>query len=379
MLNMYVGKNIVKVDETDLLGMDINVLKGIPYNVASKYADYISAIEVCVEDCLDIPTDIKDEASYLIALAELESIIKEDEVMDASNTKLNKVENKKEEVIMNGSNVTIETVNEKEMVSMMEDVAKEMNGEAKGFDKVKEAINNFRAAGRNTRKTVLHEAGVEKDAYINNVDESFNTLKETFMDVITAIGNITGFSYLKKDIITIIEVSTDGQNSAEGFFRMARKCRELIDKEEKDILKYGNEKDIKRVITLKSLTENERGKSVFEAFASLCVWIGVRITEKFASWGAKHQENKVFSTICNSVAKVANLIREGVKLVWRTAKFIASYAIAGAIKLADIAFKAIRTLYSNIKCFIVDKIAPDYVDDFEDNDLDDDFFTDDEE
>ena len=91
MLNMYVGKNLVKIDESNLLDMDINVLKGIPYSVASKYAEYISAIEVCVEDCLDIPTDIKDEASYLVALAELGSIIKEESDMENNNVVVEKV------------------------------------------------------------------------------------------------------------------------------------------------------------------------------------------------------------------------------------------------------------------------------------------------
>lgn len=362
MLTMYVGKNLLKIDESNLLGMDINVLKGIPYNVASKYAEYISAIEVCVEDCLDIPTDINDEVSYMEALVELETIMvndKEDEVMCTNETKLN------------------EAVNEKEMIVMIENTAKEMNGEATAFDKVKEAVKNFKVAGRNTRKTLVHEAGVDKEKYINDVDESFNVLKESFMNVITAIGNITGFSYLKQDIIAIIEASTDGQNSAKGFFEMARKCRELMDKEEKDILEYGNEKDIKRILTLKSLTENKRGKSIFEAFASLCIHIGNKLIEKFTSWRVEHQENKVFSAICNSVAKVANLIREGIKLVWRTAKFIASYAIAGAIKLADVAFRAIRTLYNKIK----DKITPDYIDDTEDDFeeyAEDDFFADEE-
>ena len=197
MLTMYVGKNLVKVDESNLLDMDIALLKSIPYSVAYKYAEYISAIEVCIEDCLDIPTDIKDEASYLEALVRLESIIKEDEIMNTDNTKLNEAVNE----------------NEKEMIVMIENTAKEMNSEVTAFGKVKEAVNNFRTAGRNVRRTVLHETGVEKDEYINNVDESFNALKETFMDVIISIGNITGFSYLKKDIIDIIEASTDGKNS----------------------------------------------------------------------------------------------------------------------------------------------------------------------
>ena len=375
-ITMYIGKNQTIKMDLDNLPASVTVIKSLSYDIAKKYRDFISALEVCIE-AYGYNVDIIDKSSYVMAVSNLENIVAR---INNNIAKIAIEINKKEDEVMDGSNVTdvTETVNEEEMVSMMEDVAKEMNGEAKGFSKVKEAVNRFKTAGRNTRKTVLHEAGVEKDVYINNVDESFNTLKDSFMGVITAIGNITGLTYLKEDLIAIIEAGADGQNSAKGFFRMARKFRELIDKEEKDILRYGSEKDIKRVLTLKSLTENERGKSVFEAFASLCIWLGNKLIEKFTSWGAKHQERKVFSAICNSIATVVNLIRKGIKLVWETAKFIASYAIAGVIKLGDIVFRAIRTLYKSVKCFIVDKITPDYVeDDIEDDE--DDFFDNDEE
>lgn len=378
MLNMYVGKNIVKVDETDLLGMDIAVLKSIPYSIASKYADYISAIEVCVEDCLDITTDIKDEASYLVALAELESIIKEDEVMDASNTKLNKIENKKEEVIMNGSNITIETINEKEMVSMMENVAKEMNGEVKGFGKVKEAFNNFKNTSKDSMRNIMNDANRTKERYIDETDEDFNNIKDSFVGVLNSIGEITGLSTFVDAINAIIEAGTDGKTSKKDLFKMAEKCSECIEEEIEFIKDCGDEEDLKRVLTLKSSIENGRGKNIFEMFAAVCVWIANKITAKFASWGAKGQEKNVFGTICRSIAKVASLLRSGVTIIFKTGKFIASFVVAGIIKIGDIIFRAIRSLYNNIKEFIVDKITPDYVDDIEE-DLDDDFFDDDEE
>ena len=378
MLNMYVGKNIVKVDETDLLGMDIAILKSIPYSIASKYADYISAIEACVEDCLDITTDIKDEASYLVALAELESIIKEDEVMDASNTKLNKVENKKEEVIMNGSNVTIETINEKEMVSMMENVAKEMNSEVKGFGKVKEAFNNFKNTSKDSMRNIMNDANRTKERYIDETDEDFNNIKDSFVGVLNSIGEITGLSTFVDAINAIIEAGTDGKTSKKDLFKMAEKCSECIEEEIEFIKDCGDEEDLKRVLTLKSSIENGRGKNIFEMFAAICVWIANKITAKFASWGAKGQEKNVFGTICRSIAKVASLLRSGVTIIFKTGKFIASFVVAGIIKIGDIIFRAIRSLYNNIKEFIVDKITPDYVDDIEE-DLDDDFFDDDEE
>ena len=88
MLSIYVGKEIVRVDEANLLDMDINVLKNIPYSIACKYNEYISSLEVCVEDCLNIPADVHDEASYMEALVELETIMendKEEEVMVENN------------------------------------------------------------------------------------------------------------------------------------------------------------------------------------------------------------------------------------------------------------------------------------------------------
>lgn len=382
MLNMYVGKEIVKIDESNLLDMDINVLKGIPYNVACKYAEYISAIEVSIEDCLDIPTDINDEASYMEALVELETIMvndKEDKIMGTSNTKLNEVVNKneKEKVTMNDSNVTIETINEKEMVSMMENVAKEMD-EVKGFGKVKEAFNNFKNTSKDSMRNIINDANITKERYIDETDEDFNNIKDSFVSVLNSIGEITGLSTFVDAINTIIEAGTDGKTSKKDLFKMAEKCSECIEEEIEFIKECGDEEDLKRVLTLKSSIENGRGKNIFEMFAAVCVWIANKITAKFASWGAKGQEKNVFSTICRSIAKVVSLLRSGVTIVFKTGKFIASFVVAGIIKIGDIIFRAIRSLYNNIKCFIVDKITPDYVDVDEEDDFENDLFDDEE-
>ena len=362
MLNMYVGKNLVKVDESNLLGMDIAVLKSIPYDVASKYAEYISAIEVCVEDCLDIPTDINDEVSYMEALVKLETIIandKEDGVMGTSNTKLN------------------EAVNEKEMISMIENTAKEMNGEEKGFSKVKEAFNNFKNTSKDSMRNIMNDANRTKERYIDETDEDFNNIKDSFIGVLNSIGEITGLSTFVDTINAIIEAGTDGKTSKKDLFKMAEKCSECIEEEIEFIKDCGDEEDLKRVLTLKSSIENGRGKNIFEMFAAVCVWIANKITAKFASWGAKGQEKNVFGTICRSIAKVASLLRSGVSIIFKTGKFIASFVVAGIIKIGDIVFRAIRSLYNSIKKFIVNKINPDIEDDFEEC-IEDDFFADEE-
>ena len=361
MLTMYVGKNLVKVDESNLLDMDIALLKSIPYSVAYKYAEYISAIEVCVEDCLDIPTDIKDEASYLEALIRLESIIKEDETMNTDNTKLNEAVNE----------------NEKEMIIMIENTAKEMNGEVKGFGKVKEAFNNFKNTSKDSMRNIMNDANRTKERYIDETDEDFNNIKDSFISVLNSIGEITGLSTFVDAINAIIEAGTDGKTSKKDLFKMAEKCSECIEEEIEFIKDCGDEEDLKRVLTLKSSIENRRGKNIFEMFAAVCVWIANKITAKFASWGAKGQEKNVFGTICRSIAKVASLLRSGVLIIFKTGKFIASFVVAGIIKIGDIVFRAIRSLYNSIKKFIVNKINPDIEDDFEEY-IEDDFFADEE-
>lgn len=370
MLNMYVGKNLVKVDESNLLSMDINVLKGIPYNVASKYAEYISAIEVCVEDCLDIPTDIHDEVTYMEALVELETIMvndKEDEVMGTSNTKLNEVtnENKKEEVIMNGSNVTIETVNEKEMEGMMSKV-----NEVKGSmeEAVADMMNKFVEAKENIKVG----AGMTKDEYVDKVDDSLNVMKGAFGSVINTLDNITGCSVLKDSILKIMEADAD-----KDLFVMARKCRELIDEEIEFLEDCGNEVYFKKAVQLRALTEGARGKSIFEAFVSGCIWIGKKAASKL-----KIKEDSILAGVAKAISGFASILRAGVKLVWNTAKFAVSFVVAGVIKVADFVYRTIRTIVTKIKDFAVEKYErftnKDFVDDLEE-DLDDDFFADDEE
>ena len=333
MLNMYVGKNIVKVDETDLLGMDINVLKGIPYDVASKYAEYISAIEVCVEDCLDIPTDIKDEASYLKALSELESIIKE------------------EERVMMG------TVKES-MVNAVE----EMMG------KCKEAKDNIKI-----------NAGETKEEYFNKVDDSLNVVKGAFGDVLGKIDSLLGFTELKDDILEIIEAGCNENTSKKDLFKMARKCREIIEDTIEDIEMFG---DPDKAATLKELLGSVKDESIFKMFFSTMIWIGKKVARKLRIWFHVDDEKSVIGSICRSISGFVGILRAGAKIVWNTTKFAVSFLVAGVIKVADFIYRAIKTLVVKIKEFVVDKYNKftnkDIEDDFEDY-IEDDCFIDDEE
>lgn len=347
MLNMYVGKNLVKIDESNLLNMDINVLKGIPYSVASKYAEYISAIEVCVEDCLDIPTDIKDEASYLKALVELETIIKEESDMVENNV----VEE-----------VTVENTNNNKEEKVMRTV-KENMGAA-----VEEMVGKFAEAKENIKVN----AGETKDEYFDRVDDSLNVVKGAFGDVLGKIDSLLGFTVLKDKVLAVIEAGCNENTSKKDLFKMARKCREIIEEDIEEIELIGNPDDAE---TLKELLGSVKGESIFKMFFSTMVWIGKKVARKLRAWFHVDDEKSVIGSICRSISGFVGILRAGAKIVWNTAKFAVSFLVAGVIKVADFIYRAIKTLVVKIKEFAVEKYEQltnkDIEDDFEDDYFDD--------
>ena len=348
MLNMYVGKNLVKIDESNLLNMDINVLKGIPYSVASKYAEYISAIEVCVEDCLDIPTDIKDEASYLEALVELESIIKEESDMVENNV----VED-----------VTVETNNTNNKEEKIMRTVKENMGAA-----VEEMVGKFAEAKENIKVN----AGETKDEYFDRVDDSLNVVKGAFGDVLGKVDSLLGFTVLKDKVLAVIEAGCNENTSKKDLFKMARKCREIIEEDIEEIELIGNPDDAE---TLKELLGSVKGESIFKMFFSTMVWIGKKVARKLRAWFHVDDEKSVIGSICRSISGFVGILRAGAKIVWNTTKFAVSFLVAGVIKVADFIYRAIKTLVIKIKEFAVEKYEQltnkDIEDDFEDDYFDD--------
>lgn len=349
MLNMYVGKQLVKVDETNLLGMDINTLKSIPYDVAKKYAEYISALEVCIEDILDMPTDISDNASYTDALLKLENIIKEEEAM----------------VVENGvvvEEVTVETTNTNKEEKVMKTV-KENMGAA-----VEEMVGKFAEAKENIKVN----AGETKDEYFDRVDDSLNVVKGAFGDVLGKIDSLLGFTVLKDKVLAVIEAGCNENTSKKDLFKMARKCREIIEEDIEEIELIGNPDDAE---TLKELLGSVKGESIFKMFFSTMVWIGKKVTRKLRAWFHVDDEKSVIGSICRSISGFVGILRAGAKIVWNTTKFAVSFLVAGVIKVADFIYRTIKTLVVKIKEFAVEKYEhltnKDIEDDFEDDYFDD--------
>lgn len=357
MLNIYVGKQVVKIDETNLLGMDINTLKGIPYDVAKKYAEYISALEVCIEDILDMPTDISDNASYTDALLKLENIIKEEEAM----------------VVENGvvvEEVTVETTNTNKEEKVMRTVKENMSAA------VEEMVGKFTEAKENIKVG----AGETKEEYFNKVDDSLNVVKGAFAGVLGKIDSLLGYSVLKDDILEIIEAGCNEKTSKKDLFRMSAKCREIIEKKIAKVELFG---DPEKAATLKELIGNIEEESIFIMFFSTMRWIAKKIARKLRKWFQVDEEKSIIGSICRSIGGFASILRAGAKVVWNTVKFAVSFVVAGVIKIADFIYRAAMIVIGKIKEFVIAKYEKltqaDFEDDFEEDDLDDDFFADDEE
>lgn len=348
MLNIYVGKQVVKVDEANLLSMDINTLKSIPYDVAKKYAEYISALEVCIEDILDIPTDISDNTSYTEALIKLESIIKEEEPDMANNNV----------VVEETVNTTNNTNNKEEKV--MRTVKENMSAAVEEMmGKCKEAKDNIKV-----------NAGETKEEYFDKVDDSLNVVKGAFGDVLGKIDSLLGFTELKDDILEIIESGCNENTSKKDLFKMARKCREIIEDTIEDIEMFG---DPDKAATLKELLGSVKGESIFTMFFSTMVWIGKKVARKLRAWFHVDNEKSVIGSICRSISGFVGILRAGAKIVWNTAKFAVSFLVAGVIKVADFIYRAIKTLVVKIKEFAVEKYEQ-----LTNKDIEDDYFDDEE-
>ena len=216
---------------------------------------------------------------------------------------------------------------------------------------VEEVFSKFDTAKEN----INVNAGETREEYIDKVDNSLNVMKGALGDIINTLDNVFGFSVLKHNILDIIKEGTVGGSSKKDLFGMARRCRALIEEEIELLEIWGTEKSFKDAVTLKALIGDERGKSIFEAFVSGVIWIGKKVNRKLHDWFNVDDEKSVIASISKSIAGFVGILRTGVKLVWNATKFAVSFVIAGAIKIADIVYRAIKSFVSKIKNWAVAK------------------------
>lgn len=210
---------------------------------------------------------------------------------------------------------------------------------------VEEMMNKFAKAKENIKVN----AGETKDEYIERVDDSLNVMKSAFGDVLNTLDTVLGYGLLKESVLDMMEASTDGKTSKKDLFKMAKRCRELIEDEIDNLLYWADEESLKKAIQLKALTENERGKSVFESFVVGVIWIAKKVARKLHQWFKVDEEKSIIGSICRSIAGFANVLRAGVRIVWNAAKFAVSFIVSGIVIIADFIVRAVKSVVTRIK------------------------------
>lgn len=239
--------------------------------------------------------------------------------------------------------------------------------------KVNAAVEDLLAKFKEAKEHTKVQFDETKEEFVVHTDESLNIVKDAFGGILNVLDKTLGFSVLKNAILDMIDASMNGASSKKDIYKMARRCRELADIEFENLLSWGDEKSLKKAAQLKALTEDSRGKSIFESFAVTIIWISKRVFRKL-NIESKSDKKSILSSICKGISTFAKVVRAGVKIVWNAAKFAASFVIAGVIIAVDWLYHAIKTAVEKLKDWSSKKLEKVQADD--DVELEDDAFFD---
>ncbi len=326
-VNVYVGKEMIKVDLDNLLGTEISTLDKITYETAKKYGDFIAAIEITVEDCLGTAVNITDEVSYKLAIADLVNIINEDKVDDIEN-----INNQEEEIMMK--------INETKEVKAVQEL----------LEKAGIAVEDIKVT-----------AGETVEEYIEKADGSLDVLKSGFEKAVNTLDSITGFSLVKESVCKIMEAGTKNGVSAKSMKKMARECRDLVEKEQAFLIKCADKvtdekakgKLKEKIAKLDSLL-NLCGRriSIFEAIVIAMIALAKKVAKTLRRLFQIDEEKSIIGAIFRGLSELGGILRAGIKLVWNTIEFGASFVIAGVVKVCAFLYRTIMTVISKIASWV---------------------------
>lgn len=344
------GKELRTVNEKDLFAADvIPTWIDIPFEVLSKYPDFTKEL------CEQYGFNNFNATTFEIAVNAAMEIIKlhsqEEETMN--------------ETIINNNETINNTTTQEETT---------MTGTVKGNVElaVEEMMNKFVEAKENIKVNV----GETAEEYIERVDDSVDVMKGALGNVLNVLDKTLGYTILKDSILEIMEAGTTGKSSKKDLFKMAKRCRELLEEEIDNLEFWGDQESLAKAVQLKALTEADRDKSVFEAFVSGCIHIAKRVARKLRKWFQVDNEKSVVGAICRSISGFTKAIRAGVKIVWNTAKFAVSFIIAGAVKVGDFIVRTFKSLFIKMKEWATVQYQKLSKEDVEDDFAEEDFFAD---
>ena len=221
--------------------------------------------------------------------------------------------------------------------------------------KVEKAVEELMSKLQEAKENIKVQAGETKEEFIEKTDESLNIMKEALGNTLGVIDSILGCSLIKDSILDMIDASMDGASSRKDLSKMARKCREIIDREIRNLNFWGDEESFRKAVQLKALTEDERGKCIFESFAVGVIWIAKKVFRKL-NIQSDSDKKGVFASICRGIGTFAKVLRAGVQIAWNAVKFAASFVVAGIVIAADWLYHAIKKAVEKIKDWSKEKL-----------------------
>lgn len=263
-------------------------------------------------------------------------------------------------------NVSVDIINKEDEAMKANTTTTNRAQETTGFEDIRKIFNETK---QSFVKNVTTTANRTKEQYVQQVDESFNTVKGAVVGIAGKLSDIIGYKALEQDILGIIEAG--GEHRDLGL--MAEDIVKRIDNEVKLLMAWGDEESLKKAMELKAATETERGKNIFESLISGLIW-GVKwVAKKLRHLFQVDNEKSLIGAVCRSLAGIVAVLREGVKLVWHTGKFLASFVIAGAIKLGAWVFNTVKSVVEKAKNWLTKKDEVIDEEDIEVEDFEDDF------
>lgn len=311
---IFYGKNKREtVDLDSLLSISTECIRGITFQRAASTPGFIKALENVVG--MAVSSTTFDEAVNI--LMDMKTEETQNSTDEAAKETINKNLKEKEDVTMKDN---IENNN------IFEEV----------WEEVEEELNSTEET---TAEEQVSDAGKMADKAVG--------LFHSFLD---GLDTVLGMRGLKLQI-TSIWMSGHGGNKAT-LKLMAEESKRIIDERVEYLKSCKDEDSIRQAIKLEKYTTDVNGKSIFDSFIVLLIWITNRLAKKVKTWTNVDINNKLINALVKALKTGIKVLNAGVKLVTSSIKAALCYGIAGVFKLVDFIYKAFKAVIDKVNGWV---------------------------
>lgn len=207
-------------------------------------------------------------------------------------------------------------------------------------DSMKSILNDIITGLRNGKAYI----GKTKDVVMAGLDKDVETAKSGLFFVANGLGTITGAKQLREDVLAVVEEGMD-KGTLDGLTDMAAKVRSLFVERITMLEELGSEKSLKKALELK------KDLNILEYAVVALIWAAKTIARKLKEWFGLSSENTpaILKAICKAVKAVWGFVYTLGKIVVTVVGRVASYAVAGVIKLGTWIVRTVLSIYHRIK------------------------------